>query len=418
MFKITDNESIGKYLAECIARKYDSQREFGRQYLIAEGNADPSAEVINNMANRLSQIIKGKKAIQLRDLPIFTELLCISCEQLLSAGKHCMPLVNRATNYSIACSQDPKEWEKYIHHKDKPILNADEYCQTVLDYALEYKNYAFIQFLMDHGYIWFDSGRDSDYVQTFGAGTSIKRRHIGAVDCDLQNELATEDALRVELIMLACDNGDIQMLEKLKAREIPQLYFCAHYLSWQHPDIDSYYNERLVKHIASANDLVLNYFTEPFVIRDHIHYKDGISRNHTFMFPYLSQLLDHLVVNNPAFAEIAIKKAIKHNEEVYQKLRALVLSVKNDPRYSADYMRDLWSRECEQDLAFFENGNIVMFRAIYSYLSQGKQVDGIITNVPHITQTPSSPTLKFLADQLNESHLKIKNMKTQLKEIK
>ena len=71
----------------------------------------------------------------------------------------------------------------------------------------------------------------------------------------------------INLISLACDNNDIQMLNALRARENPQLYFRAHYLSGQHPDFNACYNERMIKHIAESDELVLNYFTDSFEIR-------------------------------------------------------------------------------------------------------------------------------------------------------
>ena len=128
------------------------------------------------MSNRLAQIAKGNKAIQTYDLPHFTELLGGSREQILSAREYSAPLSSRVTNYSIACSKDRKKWEAYIRHADKLILNSDEYCKTVLYYALEFGNYELIEFLMDNQYIWFDSRKDQDYIQTFGAGTSIEQR--------------------------------------------------------------------------------------------------------------------------------------------------------------------------------------------------------------------------------------------------
>ena len=296
-------------------------------------------------------------------------------------------------------------------------VSGGEYCKTVLDYALEFKNYPFIKFLMDHGYIWFDSGNDQEYFQTFGAGTSIERRQIGSIDSGFLYKLKQEDALRVELIALACDHRDIQTLEKLRARENPQLYYRAHYLSALHPDFDGNYNERMVKHIAKANDYVLDYFTEPFKIRDHVNYDDGSKRSHTFMFPYISQLLDYLIIARSQFAETAVKKAIKHNKETYQKLCELILSVKNDPRYEKEYMKDIWIKSCEQDLDFFENGSIVMFRALYSNIDKNNYIDGIITNVPHITKLPTSPALKHLVEELNDSYIKIRDLKEHLEEI-
>lgn len=413
MFKIEKNNSkIGKYLDDLIGQKYESRRAFCRAYIQATGE-EPTNETINNMSNRLTQIVKGNKAIQTYDLPYFCELLGVSCEQILSAGECSVPIANRVTNYSIACSKDPAEWEACINRADKLILNSDEYCKTVLDYALEFGNYELIKFLMDHNYIWFDSRKDQDYIQTFGAGTSIERRKIDYIDYGLEGKLKTEDELRINLIALAADHKDIKMLNRLRARENPQLYYRAHYLLAQHPDFDSFYNERMVKHIASSSDEVLDYFTDPFEVRDQFRYKDGSNRAHTFLFPYISQLLDMLIATKSSFAETALKKAIKHNAKTYKRLWDLILSVKNDEYYSAEYMKDLCIKVCKDDFDFFDNGNIVMFKAIFSRAS----VDGIITNVAHVTKTPSSPILKHLVDELNESYLNIKNLKENLGDI-
>lgn len=417
MFKIEkDNEKIGKYLFNLIDQKYESKRAFCRAYIYAAGQ-EPSNETINNMSNRLSQIIKGKKAIQTYDLPFFTELLGVSCEQILSAGECSSPIAARVTNYSIACSKDRAEWDKYINRSDKLILNSDEYCKTVLDYALEFCNYEFIKYLIDHKYIWFDDRKDNDYVMTFGAGTSIKRRDIGLMDYGLERKLKEEDELRLNLIALAVDNDDLVMLNNLRARENPQLYFKAHYLSGIHPDFDSYYNERMVRHIASSSEKVLDYFTDPFEIRDQIKYSDGSRRVHTFMFPYISKLLDLLISTKSNFTETALKKALKYNKEVYKKLCNLISNVKNDEQYSEEYMKDMWINVCQQNLEFFENGNIIIFRAFYSTLYVKNQVDGIITNVAQITKNPTLPILKHLAAEVNESYEAIKNIKEHLEEI-
>ena len=415
MFKVEKNNAkIGKYLADIIEQKYDSRRAFCRAYIRATGE-EPTNETINNMSNRLMQIAKGNKAIQTYDLPYFTELLGISCEQILSAGECSAPLTNRVTNYSIACSNEPKEWDKYINREDKLILNSDEYCKTVLDYALEFGNYEFIKYLMDNKYIWFDSRKDQDYIQTFGAGTSIERRQIGSVDYGLQGKLHEEDELRINLISLACDNNDIQMLNALRARENPQLYFRTHYLSGQHPDFDSCYNERMVKHIAESNEFVLNYFTDSFEIRDNVRYKDGSNRTHTFMFPYISKLLDQLIIKKSPFTETALKKALNYNKRTYKKLCELILSVKNDEYYSAEYLKDAWKKACKDELKFYENGDIVTFTSVF--ISSNKQYYGIITNVPHVTKEPSSPILKYLTEELNESYLEIVNLKEHLEEL-
>ena len=412
MFKVENNAKIGEYLGELIDQKFKSRRSFCKAYIRATGE-EATNEQINNMSNRLSQIIKGNKAIQTYDLPYFSELLDISCEQLLSAGEYYVPLGNRVTNYSIASSKDPAEWQKYIDHTDKLILNCDEYGKTVLDYALEFRNYDFIKYLMDHNYIWFDSRKDKDYVHTFGAGTSIRPRDIDRTDNYLQNQLATEDELRINLITLAADNEDMEMLMNLRARENPQLYFKAHYIFGSHPDFDSFYDERMVKHISTSSENILDYFTDPFEIRDNVKYKDNSKRAHTFMFPYISELLDMLIRSKSPFAETAIKKALKHNQKTYQRLRELILSIKNDEYYSTEHTKSLWVDASKECFDFYENGKIVMFFDIYS----SHQLDGIITNVARTTESPSSPILKHLVNELNQSYLDIVNMKEKLEEI-
>lgn len=79
------------------------------------------------------------------------------------------------TNYTIAQSHSKAEWIAYIEEKSKPIFNSDEYEKSVLDYANMYGNYDFLKFLVNENYIWFDSGKDKDYIMTFGAGTKIQR---------------------------------------------------------------------------------------------------------------------------------------------------------------------------------------------------------------------------------------------------
>ena len=84
-------------------------------------------------------------------MPIFSELLNVSCEQMLSAGATSVPRTNRRTNYNIAFSTDERDWIDYINREDCIAAYADEFGKTVLDYALEFKNYGFIRFLIDNG---------------------------------------------------------------------------------------------------------------------------------------------------------------------------------------------------------------------------------------------------------------------------
>lgn len=89
------------------------------------------------------------KGIQINDLPILSELLEVSVDSILSAGKVAKPAPTRTTNYSAAFPKDKKIWKEYIERPDKLILNEDEYGKTVIDYAIEFGNYGFLKYLID-----------------------------------------------------------------------------------------------------------------------------------------------------------------------------------------------------------------------------------------------------------------------------
>lgn len=403
MFYQIDNQEIGAYISGLIEREFKSARQFCKAYLQTDGTKEPTNEEIQNMANRLSQIKKGTKAIQIYDLPIFSELLHVSFEQILSAGKCGETKNNRMTNYTVAQSHSEAEWIAYIEEKNKPILNPDEYGKTVLDYAIMFGNYDFLKFLVDKNYIWFDSRKDNDYVMTFGAGTSIQRIKFEERDNgvfirkpdmnDLQYKLATEDQLRMYIISFAADHNDLSMLKKLRAREIPELYYKAHYLSCVCPDFDVHYDKNMVSHIAKSGDKVLDYFTEPFEIRDRIRYKDGSNRKHIFVFPYISQLLDMLIENDSPFLKTALEKSIKHNEDTKEKLKSLIRESINDGCYYGDYWKE--------GIKFHENGSIVHFRDTLA-------VAGIITNIARATKKSANPEINRLIKRLNDSYKGIK----------
>lgn len=398
-----NNQEIGTYISGLIEREFKSARQFCKKYLQASGTKEPTESDIQNMANRISQIKEGRKSIQIHDLPFFSELLHVSFEQILSAGKCGEPQNNRMTNYTIAQSHSEAEWIAYIEEKNKPILNPDEYGKTVLDYAIMFGNYDFLKFLVNKNYIWFDSRKDNDYVMTFGAGTNIQRIKFEERDNgvfirkpdmdDLQYKLATEDQLRMYIISFAADYNDLSMLKKLRAREIPELYYKAHYLSCTCPDFNVHYDKNMVSHIAKSSNKILNYFTEPFEIQDRIRYKDGSNRKHKFLFPYISQLLDMLIENNSPFLKIALEKSIKHNESTRKKLELLIKESINNGCYYDNY----WKKE----INFHENGNIIHFRDTLA-------IAGIITNIARVTKESANSQINQLIKKLNNSYNSIK----------
>ncbi|MBE6828458.1 MAG: hypothetical protein E7514_07645 [Ruminococcaceae bacterium] len=252
------------------------------------------------------------------------------------------------------------------------------------------------------------------YIVTFGAGSSFKRRDVSLIDWGLEGKLREEDKLRTDLIALAIDNNDYEMLDKLHAREVPQLYWQADYYAVQGIEIIGGYNERLIKHIASSkNEQILDYFTDTFTVPDRAVAKDGSRRTHTFQYPFISELLDQMILENSDFLETALKKCLKYNEMVYNRLKELITTIKNDPYYSEEYKKDMCIMVCKQSFAFIEEGNFVLFDARYS----DKNYDGLITNIAHIKKIPKTPILKHLAEELNESYEKIINITEHLEEI-
>lgn len=130
MFKLADNKEIGQYLLKRIDKRFKSHRQFCAQYIETDTGRPADHERIAKMSNRLSQILKGEKGIQVYDLPLFCQLLEVSCEDILSAGRDCIPASTRLTNYAAAFSKDEQEWEAYVNREDSPILNADEFETT------------------------------------------------------------------------------------------------------------------------------------------------------------------------------------------------------------------------------------------------------------------------------------------------
>lgn len=445
MYKTKTNEEIGKYLSELIHEKFSSQRQFCKAYLEARDNAAPDDVEVQRMTNRISQIINGKKAVQLEDFPIFAQLLGVSCEEILSAGECSAPTMNHLTNYRIAFSNDRKMWEEYVHREDKLILNFDEYGKTVIDYALEFKNFEFLKYLMENRYIWFvDVVTDSqDYFKAginFGVGTSIECRswqerdvirwHVSCSENDrgfesrrpqemdtLQYKLAGNDDLRMRMITLALEHGEIEMLYQLRAREIPSLYRAC-FVTCRSADCDSYYNEDMVKHIAKAGEEILDYFSEEFET------KDILGKTNIFMFPYMTNLIDVLIKENSPYLEKVLRASLKHNRNVYTKLEKLK---RDSTEYYKQYYEDMFQfrdkagvlhgnveyvKSCVdstisgivEETNFYENGSIILYR-------DGGMRDGLITNIIRVNENSDKKEIECLIQKVNDLYSKIREKK-------
>lgn len=318
----------------------------------------------------------------------------VSCEEIITAGQHYEPISGHVTNYEIAFSKDRDKWEKYINRTDKLILNSDEYCKTVIDYALEFKNYDFLKYLMDKNYIWFVDNSERDCTQQangFGAGTSIKKRKFSdTLDADLLDP-GKENKLRQNLIALAIENKDIPMLDTLRAREIPALYDITIGFSTQ-TSCEDYYDDTVIEEIVTHNE-VLDYFT------DSIEIKNQFGNPQMFIYPYIGKVVERLIEIKSKNAEYVIRRITEHNQAVYEKLQSLIniaVEITNlDPMFYYDF-----------------NDN----EGFLSYMIPGSKEDFVkfCANVIRTDIKSNDPTIEILLNKLNESYDSVRDIKPNL----
>lgn len=454
MFRLNGNEEIGKYLSELIIQKYKSYRQFSKKCIEVEGRDGNDDRLIDNMCNRISQIVNGKKSVQLSDLPTFTGLLEVSCEEILSAGECFGPTSTHLTNYDVAFTEEQEIWETYINREDKIVLNTDEYGKTIIDYALEFKNFELLKYFMKHGYIWFvDDVNDwnvSDIWTLFQGGTAIKRREYRMDDDirwhfyptnktlqsgrierlgqdELQYTLAGSDDLRRKMIILAIENNEVELMDQLRARENFSLYILnerpMNRLTMMDKDVDSYYDEEVLVHIAGASEQILDYFSETFEITNRF------GRTDKFIFPYMTYLLDCLIKNNSSYLEKMLNCAIEHNRYAYKRLKRLVanatqehvkyfMQFRNVEDYRNEEERKFYNQykktcreqereKLKQNIYFYGRDNVI----VSFWDACGENKFAMVTTVVHTTENSSDSRINELIQELNDLYHKIFNIK-------
>lgn len=399
MFAKKTNDEIGLHLKSLILRKFPSVRQFCVAYLELD-NGDPTDQtIVRNLSNRFSQIIKGKKAIQTYDLPIITELLGISCEDLLSCGETKVALNNRKTNYNVAYSDKESDWVDLLNREDCIAAYADEFGKTVLDYAIEFKNYKFIKFLIDNEYIALVSDRPG--WNDFGAESKIKERPY---DYRLHDEFYTNKLLRTKILSLAIANNDIESLEKFKARELPpqqgRNVFYADF------DFSEYFDEQFIKEIAVSKSKVFEYFLD--------EYKTQLYNKHeiVWLFPFISELIGACINNKDDERAIkAIKVVMDHNKNVFEQLRKTFLHAAKqtkDKYYINRSFQDAIN-EVTHDYHISKKENYVSF---HPYHLEG--INQLAFSINRISCVSKKPDIQSLIDESNEIFEKILNIPNHL----
>ena len=409
MFELKTNEEIGAYLKKLILSKYPSCRQFCVAYIdltldFSDDPQDLRSDEIRKLTNRLSQILKGKKGIQTYDLPIFSELLDVSCEQMLSAGAVCAPITNRRTNYNIAFSTDERDWIEYINREDCIASYADEFGKTVVDYAIEFNNYGFIKFLIENGYITLvsDNKRYADF--NFGADTTLKLRPYEAGT--LEDELYDNKILRTQIISLALENNDYDVLDEMRAREFPpQLSMTT--MPSTNIRFDDYYDEGYIEAILHSKSRAIQYFCEEYYVKS--RWPNG---EFLWIFPFMDKLIIRAVQENSSRAITLLDAAIKHNEETYNNLKKSILYVAK--RAKEDFRSNVGFREVIADVLrdyhISEEKNVISFSP---YWLRG-DVKAIATNIICADVKSEKSEIQSKIDKLNELYSKIINIKDHL----
>ena len=335
---IVDKKKVGAYLKKLVKEnQYPSNRQFGKACLKMMGCTDPDDVELNRMNNRLSQICNGQNGIQMEDMLIFSDLLGVSCEEILSAGERRVPISGHMTNYDIAFSQDEELWSSYMKREDKLFLNSDEYGKTVIDYAIEFKNYPFIKWLLDEEFIWLvDNSEYRQFGYSYGGGTSIEKRAPWDMDNAVPLQVKYDDQLRLKIITLALENEDYDVLDEFRARETPFLHRVG-YLN-DRDDAYQYYNEDYIHAIANASDNVLEYFAKEFELVSNLKWKSQ------FIYPFLGEVIEVLVEDHQfKKAEFLAQHVLIHNQNTYEQVESLI-----NIAYTAAC--DAWGDKLTEDL--------------------------------------------------------------------
>lgn len=401
MFRTATNEEIGKYLFKLIDEKSDkfkSGRDFCKQYLFLEKGEQPSDDEIQKQANRLSGIKSGKYGLQIQDLGYYTELLEITCEELLSAGKSKPAFPDRYSNYTFAHSTDRGYWERYINNDDKLFLNADEYGKTILDYAFECENYGLIKFLTENNYITIvDNESTKDYVMTFMPPDKAMK-YMSRNANKLNDEIINNDKIRTTVVALAIKKNDKYFLTKLRAREIPALYsVCEYGFSTQFDNFESSYNDKLTNAVANADKEILGYFSEPFSIKS--EHSEGV-----FIYPFLGRLLDKMIIENNKNTVYVLERTLDYNSNVLNEL---------SEKIAQSYF--MYKKYCDDKEAF--SGAVKYFdmndNGVFTFMnydpSDTSNLIKMKSNVIHISKKSKDEKINELISKINKIYFAIKN---------
>lgn len=265
---------------------------------------------------------------------------------------------------------------------------------------------------IDRGYITIeeDIGYVGDYT-TFVTRTKIESRNDNnekEFDPFLLKYLLPFN-FRLHLMELAIDNNDVDMLMKIRAREVPRTYL----ISWG-KELRKF---EFIKKLANAKKETLEYFTDDFEVNlgNVQHVEEFIPE--TIIFPFVSELVDILIKNNNNFAKRALEKIREHNESVYNRLRDII-----DESIKKNHEQFKFERTKEEIYKDEENG-IVLATEVFRYSEENGFIEVwgmylgtyLFSNIIKLDTKTYDSELNKLIEEVNQYYKKVVNIREDYK---
>ena len=208
---------------------------------------------------------------------------------------------------------------------------------------------------------------------------------------------------------LAIDNNDVDMLMKIRAREVPRAYL----ISWG-KELRKF---ELIKKFANAKKETLEYFTDDFEANLRNGQNVEEFKPETIIFPFVSELVDILIKNNNNFAKRALERIREHNESVYNRLRDII-----DEGIKKNHEQFKFERTKEEIYKEEKNGiDIATEEFRYSEENGFIEVWGmrlgtyLFSNIIKLDTKTYDSELKKLIEEVNQYHKKVINIREDYK---
>ncbi len=206
------------------------------------------------------------------------------------------------------------------------------------------------------------------------------------------------------MIALAIRNRDIETVEKLHGRETSDMTSIDQF-AFNNYKFEEKKDEELIKTVAQADEDILELFSSEFDV------DDNFGNPHTFIYPFLGEVIDLMLKNGDRKVELPLRKAIRHNKEVYRNLTDRISEITKAYKEQYSFMEteeldSLIKKELEFYMASSPDGKILRVLNPFRRDTESSYVSNYIT----ITRDSNSPILKELIAELKETAEKLSQL--------